>query len=297
MNEKEPKISIIIPVYNVEKYLEQCLESLVDQTLREIEIILINDGSTDNSAKICEKYVKKDGRIRLINQKNKGPSAARNAGLKTAKGEFIGFVDSDDWIDLDFYEKLYNAAAQNTAEIAAAGIIRKREHSEKYRNHYEKQEIFEGAQEKINVCNIPETCYMVNKIYKRESFDKHKLAFEEGVFYEDVRLSIKAIYHLGRLVTVPDVNYYYRVNTNSIVKTRASAKKLKDHYDALVELFEFADAHNIKIDEKARNITKDKKYFMNILWLKIKRRRNSETLYLFGFIPFLTITRYEVPKW
>lgn len=295
MNKNTPKVSVIVPVYNAEEFLEQCLESIVNQTLRDIEIILINDGSTDNSAKICEEYAKKDSRIifETISTSNCGPSIAKNKGLGFAKGEFIGFIDSDDWIDLDFYEKLYNAAIETSSQIAVTNIIRKREYHQKYRIHYEKQEVFESVQEKINSCNIPEMCYMWNKIYHRETFKKNGLLFEENVFYEDVRLLIKVIYSLGRLVTVPDANYYYRVNKKSIVKSCPGAKKLKDHYEALLELLSFADGHNIKIDEKVRSITKDKKYFLNILWLKIKRRYSSEIFYLFGFIPFLTITKYN----
>ena len=101
-----PKISVIVPVYKVEKFLPKCLESLINQTLKDIEIICINDGSPDNSLKILEEYAKKDSRIKIINQKNAGPSVARNNGMSAASGEYIGFVDSDDWIDLDFYEKL-----------------------------------------------------------------------------------------------------------------------------------------------------------------------------------------------
>ena len=296
MSEGKPKISIIIPIYNAEQYLRKCLDSVVNQTLRDIEIICIDDGSSDNCAKICKEYADKDERITFVSTENRGPSAARNTGLRLAVGDFLGFIDSDDWIDLEFYEKLYNAVVETNSEIAIASIIRKREHKQKYRSHYKKQEIFERLQEKINICNIPKTCYMVNKIYKRESFTENKLSFKEGVFYEDVRLLIKVICFLGRLVTVPGVNYYYRVNKKSIVKTRPSVKKLEDHYEALVELFKFADLHNIKTSDKEHNITKSKKYFMNILWLKVKQHYNSETFYLFGFIPFLTISRYNTKE-
>ena len=100
------KISVIIPVYNSEKFLKKCLDSIINQTLNDIEIICIDDGSTDKSLRILNNFADKDNRITIINQKNSGPSAARNKGIENAKGEYIGFVDSDDWIDLDFYEKL-----------------------------------------------------------------------------------------------------------------------------------------------------------------------------------------------
>ena len=117
-------LSIIVPVYNVENYLIRCLDSLVNQTLKEIEIICINDGSKDNSLNILEEYAKKDSRIIILNQENAGLSAARNAGMEIAKGEYIGFVDSDDWVDLDFFEKLYIAAKNNDCDIAVADFIR-----------------------------------------------------------------------------------------------------------------------------------------------------------------------------
>ena len=142
MSEKAPKISVVIPIYNAEEYLEECLESVVGQTLRDIEIICINDGSTDNSAKICEKYAKKDKRIIFVSTENKGPGAARNTGLGFAKGEFIGFVDSDDWIDLDFYEKLYTAAVETDADIATGGIVRKDDRRHKVRLDFKERVVY-----------------------------------------------------------------------------------------------------------------------------------------------------------
>lgn len=118
------KVSIIVPVYNTEAYLERCLKSLVNQTLKDIEIICIDDGSKDNSVAILKKYSQLDKRIKIIEQENLGVSVARNNGLKLATGEYIGFVDSNDWIDLDFYEKLYNAAKKYDADISACGIKR-----------------------------------------------------------------------------------------------------------------------------------------------------------------------------
>ena len=116
MAENNIKVSIIVPVYNVEKYLAQCLDSLINQTLKEIEIICVNDGSKDNSAKILTAYAQKYVRIKIINQTNQGLSAARNNGISVATGEYIGFVDSDDWVDIDFYKKLYSAGKKWSVE-------------------------------------------------------------------------------------------------------------------------------------------------------------------------------------
>ena len=102
----KPSLSIVVPVYNTEKYLKQCVDSLTSQTLNEIEIILVDDGSTDGSGAICDEYAAKDSRIKVIHKENGGLGFARNSGLEMAQGEFVGFVDSDDWVDLDFFEKL-----------------------------------------------------------------------------------------------------------------------------------------------------------------------------------------------
>ena len=119
-----PKISVIVPIYNSEKFLNKCLDSIVNQTLREIEIILINDGSVDSSYQICERYAEYDKRIILINQENKGVSSARNAGIEKASGEYLGFVDSDDYIEAEMYSKLYNSAKRYDADLVNCDAIR-----------------------------------------------------------------------------------------------------------------------------------------------------------------------------
>ena len=117
-----PKISVIVPVYNVEKYLRKCIESILNQTFREFELILVDDGSTDSSGKICDEYALKDSRIKVIHKENGGASSARNAGLDVAKGEYIGFVDSDDWIEMDMYGELYRLIKENNTDISVCGI-------------------------------------------------------------------------------------------------------------------------------------------------------------------------------
>lgn len=124
MDSSNPKVSIIVPAYNVEKYIEQCMDSLINQTYNNIEIIIVNDGSKDNTLKILNNYLKEDKRICVIDQKNKGVSAARNTALDIAKGEYVVFVDSDDWLELDFCKKMINAALDTHADIVMCGYIR-----------------------------------------------------------------------------------------------------------------------------------------------------------------------------
>ena len=112
-----PKVSIIVPVYNMQNYLKKCFDSLINQTLADVEIIVVNDESTDNSPEIIEAYALMDKRIKVINRKNGGLSMARNSGMSVATGEYIGFVDSDDWVELEMYEKMYDLASKHSADI------------------------------------------------------------------------------------------------------------------------------------------------------------------------------------
>ena len=121
MTSNSQLISVIVPVYNKESYLQKCIDSLINQTYKNLEILLIDDGSSDGSAAICDEYAKKDSRIKSIHRENKGPGAVRNYGISICNGEYISFVDSDDWIELDMYESMYNAIKENGAELAVCG--------------------------------------------------------------------------------------------------------------------------------------------------------------------------------
>ncbi len=271
---ENPKVSIIVPIYNVEKYLEKCLFTLTNQTLEDIEIVCVNDGSKDNSASILEEFSNKDNRIKVIEQKNAGLSAARNTGLKHAIGDYIGFLDSDDWVDLNYYEALYNAITKNNCDISMATIIRKRENSQKYRVHYTKEEIFEELEDKIKSAGIPKCCYVWNKLYKKEFVLNSN--FKEGVLFEDMLWLPEIIKNADRICTVPDCNHYYRVNQNSIVKTLPSIKKQDDLYNSKKYIVQFFNENNLKLSEKDKNITKRQYFFFNIPILKIKEYSNNK---------------------
>ena len=167
-----PLISIIVPVYNVEAYLHQCLQSILDQTYTNLEIIVVDDGSTDHSPAICDHFAALDARVKVIHKKNGGQSAARNIGLDTASGEYIGFVDSDDWIDNDMYETLYNLISQYGADISACTHYLEYEDGRPtvYRS---KEEIMT-----FNHADVMKTLfedkiiknYVVEKLYKRDLF-------------------------------------------------------------------------------------------------------------------------------
>jgi glycosyltransferase involved in cell wall biosynthesis len=289
----EIKISIIIPVYNVEKYLADCLESIVNQTLKDIEIICVNNGSTDSSGLILKEFAKRDSRIKIINQENSGPSSARNSGLNIAKGEYVGFVDSDDWVDNDFFEKLYNVSKKYDSDVAAGGFYReikqgKHEKIIKYR----KEKLFVKSEDKIKQAQIPIHNYVWNKIYKRESLFKLNLPFEDGKFFEDILWSVKVIYALDGFVTVPNTYYHYRMNEGSIV-TQKSKKHMKDYLYAEKDMLDFIKSNDIKILAPYKKPNQEKIFFCGIEILKKSYYYPDTVKYrLFGFIPILTIKKY-----
>ena len=281
-------ISVVVPVYNTSIYLKECLESLIGQTYKDLEIICINDGSTDNSLEILKEFQKKDNRIKIITQENQGLSTARNKGISEAKGEYISFIDSDDWIDLNFYEKLINALEEQNADIAAGNIIRTRKIYSKPRVKYEKQIVAETFEEKIKLCNIPKCCYVWNKIYK-SSIVKN-FPFKTGAYFEDVLWTPLILKNSNKMICIPDINYYYRANASSIVKKKQTPKKQQDAYFAKKFLINFLTENNIELSKKQKTIVKSLKYLKNILILRIKEYENTEIYYLFGFLPIFKKT-------
>lgn len=282
-----PKISIIVPVYNTEKYLDKCISSLINQTLKEIEIICINDGSTDNSLKILEKFASKDKRIKIFSQENQGQSAARNFGIKHATGEYLGFVDADDWVDLKYFEELYSSAKKYDCDIACSGFKRCGRFRKSIRKSFSELNVYINTSEKAKADQLPNQNYVGNKIYRRENWLKAGLKFEEGRVFEDLAMVIKILDKLGNMVTVPDVYYYYLKNPNSTV-TRKTKKHLDDYKWALNEMNTYAKENGIEL---AENKNYDKIVSINILGIKVLKiyyKDNVEKYILFGFIPIAT---------
>lgn len=187
MTNNNVKLSIIIPIYNVEKYLPQCIESCVNQTLKDIEIILINDGSTDNSLDICKKYTKEDSRIKLISKENEGVSVARNQGINVAVGEYIQFVDADDWLEQDCCKLAYDMTQMHSADIVYFGFYSV-ENGKKYTKNLEMLEKLKtGTVDKIALKSHLYTIW--DRIYKKDFLNKHGIRFvnmlktaEDGIF-------------------------------------------------------------------------------------------------------------------
>lgn len=286
------KISIIIPVYNVEKYLRQCLDSLIGQTLKDIEIICVNDGSKDNSLEILREYKNKDSRIVIIDQINQGVSVARNNALKIAKGEYIGFVDSDDWVDADFFEKLYYSAIKNDCDIAVGGIAWNFTSGELdfIDLKFKKSKIFNKTPDKYKITRVAKAAYIWNKIYKKELFEKLKLEFEPGICYEDMMFSHIILHESEKLVTVPNTFYHYRSNPLSLVHNDTPEKKL-DFKNEILKTIDYVKKNKIKVNI-AKYYPQNTKVikFLGIPILRIKNWENYSIYYLFRVIPILTIS-------
>lgn len=274
------KISIIIPIYNVENYLKQCLDSVINQTLKDIEIICINDGSTDNSLKILKEYSKKDSRITVINQKNQGVSVARNNGLNIAKGEFVAFIDSDDVLyQKEYLETLYIACKKHKADIAVAGIVTGKKHSKtRYLLEIDKEVITFDYYKKILLCGLPQHCFVWNKLYKRSALLESGIKFVSGVLYEDMIYTCQILYKMGKLVAVPKIKYFYRKRKNSIV-TDKSSKAIQDFNMSKTFLHNFLRDKGINVEELEEHIKKYKFFGFTIFKTYTKERIRENILF------------------
>ena len=246
------KVSIIVPVYGVEKYIYKCLDSLVKQSLKEIEVIVVNDGTKDNSQKIIDKYVKKyPDKIKSFIKENGGQGSARNYGLEKASGEYIGYVDSDDFVEKDMYKKLYNKAKENNYDIVVCGNYNVSEdyqnkNIDAFINNYntDLENIFFG---KMAVWN---------KIYKRDILIKNKLEFKEKVWYEDLAFTLKAIMNSNTFAFIDEPLYDYLIREGSTMNNSNVQRNL-----------EILDAFNDILSYIQHN--KKEEYFSKIEFLAI----------------------------
>jgi len=228
------KVSIIVPVYNVEPYLEKCLESLINQTLQEIEIIVVNDGSTDNSQKIIDKYAKNSNKIRAFYKENGGLSDARNYGLPYATGEYIGYVDSDDFVELTMFEQLYEKAINDGSDIVECDLRHTYEDSEdtEHGKHiYDKNEIIMQGRSVV-----------WNKIYKREWLNQTGVVFLKGAIYEDVDFFVRLVPYITKYSYIDDALIHYVQRSSSI--NNLSTLKTMDIIKILTNIHDYYKEHN-----------------------------------------------------
>ena len=219
------KVSIIVPVYNVEEYLEKCLDSLINQTFKDIEIIIVNDGSPDNSEKIINKYIEKYHNIKYLKKKNGGLSSARNYGIKHAKGEYILFIDSDDYIENNMTELMYNKIINDNSDIVVCEF--NYDFGNKKIRSYSNLDYTSDPKKKY-LLTPPMACI---RMYKKELFNDIK--FREGIYYEDLEINPKMVLYAKKISFLDEALYNYVIRDNSIMRTREFNNKLHDIYDVL----------------------------------------------------------------
>lgn len=232
-------ISIVVPVYNTEKYLSQCVDSLINQSIDNIEIILVNDGSTDSSGKICDDYMKQDNRIKVIHKANGGLSSARNAGLKIASGSYVGFVDSDDLVDREMFAELITLVNTYNTDIAV-GNIRKFNEDGIIDNYYKGNKKIIKFNTKEALSELPVnniiTFSACNKIFSRTLFET--IRFREGIIFEDMDVMYKLISISNAVIYSSKPMYFYRKNKESITGKKFNLNRL-DEYEVLLKMYQF----------------------------------------------------------
>jgi len=229
-----PKISIIVPVYQVEAYLRKCLDSIVNQTYRNLQIILVDDGSPDNCGEICDTYAAGDRRIQVIHQKNGGVSAARNAGLALANGDYIGWVDSDDWIELDMYEYLLKNAQNYDADIAVCGHYKVYKRQKVSRGWKSILELDKKQGLKLLLENDTLQNYCCDKLFRAKLWEG--IVFPEGRTYEDIAVMHRLFERAEQIICLPEAKYNYFQRPGSIVTDQSMQNRL-NHYRAARERY------------------------------------------------------------
>lgn len=242
-----PSLSIIVPVYNVKEYLGKCVDSILNQTFDDFEIILVDDGSTDGSGKLCDNY-KNEERVRILHQTNSGQSAARNSGLSVASGNWVGFVDSDDWLEPEMYGQMMEAAKKHKADVV---ICRHRSVSPDGETLH-----VEGINGEKDIDNIEATKLIMsddeirsfawNKIYHRRLFED--ICYPEGRIFEDTATTYKLLYKARRITTIPYIGYNYLANPKGTLLGASNnvdkwIRSFIDNSRAFTERYAFTCAH------------------------------------------------------
>lgn len=323
----EALISVIIPIYNVEHYLEKCVYSIRNQTYRNLEIILVDDGSTDNSGRMCDAYAVEDSRIKVIHKTNGGLSSARNAGLKIASGNYIGFVDSDDYVDNDMYQELYDKCRKYDLDLITARFVENINGEDQKLNTTNEFHIFDGEQ-MIELNLWGDSHYVVTnsacvRLYRSEIV--YNLKFPEGKKYEDICFSTNVFLKAKRCGYYDRIFYHYTIRNDSImglgvkrkkvvsddffddlipqmreqmnILTTAQKNLLADrarynvHYELFCKFYEVSKNKNQKIDQKRilKEVRKDSSWSIHYI---IKNIGKKDALIAFAFCYFPSILCY-----
>lgn len=242
MDKEQPLISVIVPVYNVEKYLKKCVDSITSQTYKNLEILLVDDGSTDSSGQICNEFEKNDARIKVIHKKNGGLSDARNAGLDRAKGQYYAFIDSDDYIQDNTIEIMLNAIKKNKSEIAVCNMIRFLEEGETVQFYCptDHEVLYQGNQ-RYKTLNQPSVC---NKLFEAKLFEG--IRFPKGKYYEDTFVYHEVLYRANSIVLTGTDSYWYLSREDSILGQPQYTERYFDFIEAVYKRADFLLKHDVQ---------------------------------------------------
>lgn len=276
------KVSIIVPVYNAEKHLNECLDSIINQTLKEIQVIIINDGSADKSKEIILNYAEKDSRIIFVQSTNEGVSVARNKGIEKATGKYIGFVDADDYLDTTMYQRLFNIAEEQNASMAVCNsmvVADKIETEKRLQLKHESIEVSDKLPLMLDFLRFKYDYANWNKIYALQIIKENHLEFHENLsIWEDLLFNLEFIANARKLVTLSEGLYYYRVHNTSVM---AESKLLVSHeynvfYDAYVS---FCNKHSLHLEREAFMQDRAISCISNVfVLLKLRMRPNTSLL-------------------
>jgi glycosyltransferase involved in cell wall biosynthesis len=267
---EKPLISVIIPVFNVETYLPKCLDSILSQTYENLEIVIVNDGSTDNSPKICKEYANKNSRIKVVHKENGGLSSARNAGLDVATGEYIGFVDSDDFIERNMYREMLNAMLEHSANLVICNYFSDRE----IKYPCEKSMLANAdlvfrlyLKDKIQA-------FAWNKLYPRETFSE--IRYANGILFEDMDIFLPILEKSKRIVLLNDKLYHYVQRKDSITSSKFNPKQIK-----CLEIIESYKGYSKNLGGIYDDLLKERSMFLS-WWLlcKMNIRLKENEIYL-----------------
>lgn len=236
-NKMNELVSVVVPIYNVKDFLEECIISITTQSYRNIEIILVDDGSTDGSSELCNMLLKDDNRIRVIHKKNGGLSDARNVGLKNSNGKYVIFIDSDDVIKSPMIEKLVDKIESKNADVAACGFCTFSDYKEIDNNqNFDNSYICKKGAEVVKALYKGEYQSIAfvawNKLYKKKLFMDNEIIYPVGRLYEDTFTTYKLLYNSNKVVLLTEPFYMYRIRSGSIMKSSITLKKTKDWFDA-----------------------------------------------------------------
>lgn len=234
-----PKISVIVPIYNVEKYLQRCVDSILNQTFSDYEVILVDDGSSDNSGKICDEYLKKDSRVVVIHQENNGPGGARNTGLKwsfeNSDSEWISFVDGDDWLHPNCLEFLLKGVKKHNAEIASSPALKVSDDKKDYPNYSFECTRMKSKDVLLSFSKRMEDIGVCSKLFHKELF-RH-IEFPVNKLWEDMATTYKLFVNSNHCAVIDSVLYYYFINYEGTVRKKWNPKRM-DEFEAYDNMFE-----------------------------------------------------------